>query len=136
MRAIKSKNTDAERALFAFAKSVWPYARYRKHAKIHKVTVDLWFPGKKIAVFADGDFWHGRDYEKRKEKFGAYWIAKISANIERDIRQTELLRSRGVTVVRIWRSEILRKSTTAFEPLKMLLGLTVGTSFEEGQNIA
>jgi DNA mismatch endonuclease (patch repair protein) len=63
-------------------------------------------------VFCDGDFWHGRDWEERREKLKAganaeYWVAKIGRNIERDRKQEALLRESGWVVLRFWESEIL-----------------------------
>lgn len=72
---------------------------------------DIVFKGKKVAIFCDGDFWHGRDWEKKKEKLkkgenASYWIAKIERNIERDQMQTRELEKAGWKVLRFWESEI------------------------------
>ena len=63
MRAVKPKGSKAERAL---AKAMWTKGlRYRKHVKGISGTPDFGFIGLKVAVFCDGDFWHGRGWEKR-----------------------------------------------------------------------
>jgi DNA mismatch endonuclease (patch repair protein) len=64
-----------------------------------------------VAVFCDGDFWHGRDWESRRARLergtnGKYWIAKIQRNRLRDWEQTRQLLDSGWTVVRLWESEI------------------------------
>jgi DNA mismatch endonuclease (patch repair protein) len=75
---------------------------------------DLVFPEKKIAVFCDGDFWHGRNLAARVATLarghnGRYWVAKIMANAQRDKRNSRRLRKQGWAVLRFWESDI-RKS--------------------------
>ncbi len=122
MRAIKSKGTGIELSLFATAKEFWPVCRYRKHFKIHGIRCDLWFPSRKLAVFVDGDFWHGREFETKKAKYQEYWVAKIAGNMARDIRQTALLEGKGVRVMRIWGGDIAKDTGL----LRAKLGEVVG----------
>jgi DNA mismatch endonuclease (patch repair protein) len=87
--------------------------RYRLHAAELPGRPDVVFPAQRVAVFCDGDFWHGRDLELRIAKLAAghnapYWVAKIRRNVERDRRQTEVLERAGWLVVRIWEGDILR----------------------------
>lgn len=79
---------------------------------------DLVFPRQRIAVFCDGDFWHGRNLASRVRKLSAghnaqYWSAKIQGNVERDRRITALLRRSGWTVVRFWESKLLADPAVA-----------------------
>jgi DNA mismatch endonuclease (patch repair protein) len=72
---------------------------------------DIVFPKARLAIFCDGDFWHGRDWESRQEKLRRgtnpdYWLAKIQRNIERDQQNTRRLKEMGWTVLRVWESEI------------------------------
>ncbi|MGO9085944.1 MAG: very short patch repair endonuclease [Candidatus Sulfotelmatobacter sp.] len=65
-----------------------------------------------VAIFCDGDFWHGRRWSRRREKMtrGAnadYWISKIERNIRRDREVTRMLRKLGWRVVRVWESAVL-----------------------------
>jgi DNA mismatch endonuclease (patch repair protein) len=65
-----------------------------------------------VAVFCDGDFWHGRNLAARLKKLGAghnapYWTAKIRKNAERDARHTRQLEADGWLVLRFWESDIL-----------------------------
>jgi DNA mismatch endonuclease (patch repair protein) len=85
--------------------------RYRKNVPGLLGRPDIVFPGPKIAVFCDGDFWHGRDWEARRVKLSngtnaAYWLAKIQRNIERDRQNTRRLEEMGWAVLRFWESEI------------------------------
>jgi DNA mismatch endonuclease (patch repair protein) len=66
-----------------------------------------------VAVFCDGDFWHGRELDERIHKLGRghnapYWVAKISSNVARDRRHDEALERDGWLVLRFWETEIAR----------------------------
>jgi DNA mismatch endonuclease, patch repair protein len=74
---------------------------------------DIVFVRARIAVFCDGDFWHGRDWGLRKERLGrgknaGYWVSKIERNIERDAQVRDQLERAGWQVLRFWETEILR----------------------------
>ena len=73
---------------------------------------DIVFVRQQLAVFCDGDFWHGRKWSARKAKLARgsnpeYWVAKIEANIARDRRQRSKLRRAGWRVIRLWECDIL-----------------------------
>jgi DNA mismatch endonuclease, patch repair protein len=85
--------------------------RYRKNVADLPGHPDIVFIKARVAVFVDGDFWHGREWESRREKLRAgsnpdYWIAKIQRNMERDRETTTRLESLGWTVLRFWETEI------------------------------
>lgn len=85
--------------------------RYRKNPADLPGVPDIAFPGKRVAVFVDGDFWHGKDWPLRKVRLARghnaeYWIAKIESNIARDRRQVAELRASGWAVLRVWESDI------------------------------
>src|SRR6266576_4023975 len=74
---------------------------------------DVVLPDSRVAVFCDGDFWHGRHWKSRQTKLKAgsnsgYWVAKIGYNILRDKRQKNALRRAGWLVVRFWESDVVR----------------------------
>jgi DNA mismatch endonuclease (patch repair protein) len=65
----------------------------------------------KIAVACDADFWHGRDWRRRRPRLAsgsnsAYWVAKIEANIRRDRASTRALRRLGWKTIRVWETDI------------------------------
>jgi DNA mismatch endonuclease (patch repair protein) len=80
--------------------------RYRKHVRALPGRPDLVFSGPKVAVFVDGDFWHGWKFSQWKEKLGPYWREKIEGNKRRDARNFRQLRQGGWTVIRLWEHEI------------------------------
>jgi len=74
------------------------------------VRPDFVFTAWKIAVFVDGDFWHGHPTRaKIPATRREWWLAKIEGNKKRDRKQNRLLRKNGWKVVRIWQHELERK---------------------------
>ena len=87
--------------------------RYRLYAKELPGKPDIVFRRKRLAVFVDGDFWHGRDWEARRRKLATghnadYWLAKIRYNRERDRRNTQQLEAAGWRVMRLWETDVKR----------------------------
>lgn len=111
MQAIKNKDSEIELKL---RKELWNRGlRYRKNVKSVYGHPDLAFIGKKVAVFCDSEFWHGYDWENRKNDIKTrrdFWIPKIERNIHRDKEVTEELQRQGWVVLRFWGKEI-KKNT-------------------------
>lgn len=107
MVANKSHGTKIELLL---AKVLWNAGiRYRKNDKGVYGTPDFTIRGYRIAIFCDGEFWHGRDWEVNKAKIKSnrsFWYAKIEHNIERDKQITEQLQQQGWKVFRFWETDI------------------------------
>lgn len=87
--------------------------RFRKNVRTLPGKPDIVFSGAKVAIFCDGDFWHGRNWQSLHEKLmhgtnPEYWIAKIQRNMERDLRTNELLEQQGWLVIRVWENDIKR----------------------------
>lgn len=82
--------------------------RFRLHRRIERITVDIVFPGPRVAVFVDGCFWHGcpkhATFPKTTEN---YWLPKLAENKERDARQTNRPHQAGWTVIRVWEHDCL-----------------------------
>ena len=73
---------------------------------------DLVFWKNRLAVFCDGDFWHGRNWRQRHKKLETgsnpgYWVRKIEYNRSRDRKNNRVLKTQGWKVIRIWESSIL-----------------------------
>lgn len=83
--------------------------RFRLHRRLltnSRRTVDVVFPGVRIAVLLDGCFWHGCPLHGTWPKNNAaWWRAKIEANIARDRDTDRRLQELGWTVLRIWEHE-------------------------------
>lgn len=117
-KLIKSKNTAIEMILRRKLYSLG--YRYRIHAAAIPGKPDIVFSGKKIAVFCDSAFWHGRKYlagEKFKTN-SEFWERKISQNIERDAKVNNLLTQNGWQVLRFWDHEIKKDLDGCIKQIK------------------
>lgn len=107
MSRVKSKNTSIEILL---RKALWHLGiRYRVNYKGLPGVPDIVILKYHIAIFCDGEFWHGKDWEVRKPKIKSnrhYWIPKIERNISRDEKINRILLSMGWIVIRFWGTEI------------------------------
>lgn len=118
MRGNVSRGTKPEIAL---RQAIWRRGlRYRLHRSDLAGKPDIAFVGLRIAIFCDGDFWHGRDWESRKERLkrgqnAGYWVAKIARNRERDREKERELTTAGWTVLRFWEGEINEDPEAAAE---------------------
>lgn len=84
-------------------------ARYRLHRKDLPGSPDVVLPGRRLAIFIHGCFWHGHDCKRgaREPKANAdYWQAKIGRNRARDIASREALTAAGWRVETIWECEM------------------------------
>ena len=80
--------------------------RFRKHYKGLPGNPDLVFIKAKVAVFIDGDFWHGYRFPIWKNQLSDFWKNKISTTRDRDRRNHNKIRKMGWSVIRIWEHEI------------------------------
>jgi DNA mismatch endonuclease (patch repair protein) len=107
MRRIRSKDTRPEKAL---RKLLWNAGiRYRKNVGKLPGTPDLVILKHRIAIFIDGEFWHGYNWSEKKPKIKSnqeYWIPKIERNIVRDRESAQKLEYLGYKVIRFWQHEI------------------------------
>lgn len=107
-----NKGTGTKIELF-FAKLLWNAGvRYRKNDKTVFGKPDFVISGKRIAIFCDGEFWHGKDWDIRKNDHKSnceFWHSKIERNIERDREVNKVLESQGWKVFRFWETEILKE---------------------------
>lgn len=108
MAKIRVKNTDIEKILGDAVKQFWGTERYKKNVKNLPGKPDIVFPKSKLVIFADGDFWHGKDFKKWKSKIPIFWRKKIAGNIQRDRLQVKALKKAGYRVLRFYGSKIKR----------------------------
>lgn len=104
MSKIRSKDTKVEMLV---RKELFKEGlRFRKHVKNLPGNPDLVFPSSKLIIFIDGDFWHGKNFNKWKHKLSPTWHQKIYQNKLRDRRNSRRLKKLGWTVIRIWESDV------------------------------
>ena len=113
MQHIKSNDTKIEVLL---RKALWEKGyRYRKNYKALPGKPDIVLTKYKIAIFCDGEFFHGKDREVLKPRLekssnSEFWIKKITRNLERDDEINKKLLFMGWIVIRFWGNEI-KKNT-------------------------
>jgi DNA mismatch endonuclease, patch repair protein len=103
MAGIKGMNSLPEllvrKALFAMG------YRFRLHRRDLPGTPDIALPGRKLAIFVHGCFWHahsGCKYAKTPSSRKQFWTAKLEANVDRDRRNVEMLSTLGWRVLSVW----------------------------------
>ena len=103
MRQIKSMDSQIELIL---RKTLWHRGiRYRKNVKTIFGHPDIAFKGSKLPVFVDSEFWHGFDWDNRKNDIKTnvdFWLQKIERNIRMDSEVNKQLCDTGWTVLRFW----------------------------------
>ena len=107
MSRIRGKDTSIEIKL---RKALYERGcRYRCNSKYIFGHPDISFKSVKVVVFADSEFWHGKDFEENIGKIKSntsYWIPKIRRNIQRDNEVNERLTKEGYLIYRFWGNEI------------------------------
>jgi DNA mismatch endonuclease Vsr len=135
MQAVKSHGSKIELAL---SKELWKHGyRYRKNDKTVYGKPDLTFKKYKIAVFVDSEFWHGKDWEKRKQDHKSnqeFWHTKIERNIRRDKEVNEHLTQNGWKVLRFWGEDIMKKLLLCIAKVEQ--EITARKNEIKGENIA
>ena len=122
MSNVKLKNGKAEVLL---AKKLWQLGyRYRKNYKKLPGSPDIALLHYRIAIFVDGEFWHGKDWSIRKEKLRhnkEYWFEKIEENMARDIRVSNKLKEMEWIVLRFWEKDVLTNTDLIIDQIKSFI---------------
>lgn len=121
MRNVRSQDTSAEIVL---RKTLWHRGyRYRKNVSNLPGKPDITMSRYRLAIFVDGEFWHGKsydggDYASRKyhslkeqlnhSNNSDFWKRKIERNMQRDLEVEAELNGLGWTVIRFWSRDVLR----------------------------
>ncbi|OHB29898.1 MAG: very short patch repair endonuclease [Phenylobacterium sp. RIFCSPHIGHO2_01_FULL_69_31] len=112
MRRVKGRNTAPEMAVRRALTKLG--ARYRLHRKDLPGNPDIVLPGRRLAIFVHGCFWHGHDCARGSrvpKRNREYWVAKVGRNVARDERGREALAALGWRVETIWECELKDAAT-------------------------
>lgn len=121
MSRIRGRDTKPELALAAaMAERGW---EWESHCRDLPGRPDFVLRDARIAVFVDGDFWHGWRFPQWRDKLSEKWEAKIEANRQRDRRNHRRLRRLGWTVIRLWEHQIERDIEGCATRIAIALGL-------------
>ena len=99
--------------------------RFRKHLKELPGKPDIVFTKARVAVFIDGDFWHGYKFPTWEHKISDFWKTKISKNRERDAENHRRLREMGWTVIRLWQHDLERAFEESIERIVSALRVEI-----------
>lgn len=106
MSRIRGKNTKIDLSMENILSELG--FAYQMYPKIFG-NPDFIIKRKKIAIFCDGDFWHGYKYEEKKKPAKKFWRNKIEGNMKRDRRVAGKLRREGWSVLRFWEHDIEKR---------------------------
>lgn len=125
MGKVRLKNGKAETIL---AKMIWHKGyRYRRNYKKLSGSPDIAILRYHIAVFVDGEFWHGENWEERKAKLKhnrEYWIEKIEENMARDRRVDAQLKELGWIPIHFWEKQVLKNTDECLNAILELISAT------------
>lgn len=134
MQHIRSKDTEIELIL---RKALWREGiRYRKNYDKLPGKPDIAITKYKIAIFCDGEFFHGKDWNQLQEKLknsnnSEYWIKKIQRNINRDYEVDQAIRAKGWLVLRFWGKDIKQDVRMCVKTTKEAIQYVVFCSDDE-----
>lgn len=124
MQAVKNKDSKIEILL---RKALWRKGyRYRKNCQNIEGKPDIVLPKYKIAIFCDSEFWHGYNWEVRKNDIKSnqeFWIKKIEGNIKRDIDVNRILKQQGWKVIRFWGKDIQKNLEFCVNKIEKEIGV-------------
>lgn len=104
MQRVKVKGGSLEKSIQRELRKIG--LRFLRNYKKLNGSPDIVFPRQKVAIFIDGDFWHGWRLPVWEHKLSPFWRSKLHANRRRDQRNFRRLRAAGWIVIRLWEHEI------------------------------
>ena len=128
MRRIKSKDTSIELLL---RKRLWQEGiRYRKNYSCLPGKPDIAITKYKIAIFCDGEFFHGKDWNTLKQRLSKgqnskYWVDKIERNITRDRINDKMLLYYDWVVLHFWENDIKNDLENCIETIKEVVYMRI-----------
>ena len=123
MSRIRSKDTGPERIMRS-ALSAKKIKGYRLNWKKAPGRPDIAWPGRKVAVFVHGCFWHACPYCKRyaPKSNRTWWKNKLAANQARDLRKLKELRAEGWRVLAVWECRLKKNAAREAARVARILG--------------
>lgn len=115
MSRVSQKNTPLEKIIQHELRK--RKIKFSQHTKTLPGSPDIVFQNEKIAIFVDGDFWHGWRFPAWEHKLTTFWRKKISANRKRDRRNFRKLRSLGWRVIRIWQHQLIKDKEQSIQQI-------------------
>lgn len=121
MQHIRSKDTKIELIL---RKALWHAGiHYRKNYSLLPGKPDIAITKYRIAIFCDGEFFHGKDWNQLQLKLknsnhSEYWIKKIRKNIDRDVEVDKTIRADDWIVLRFWGNDIKNNTEACVQAVK------------------
>lgn len=132
MSGIQGKNTKPEltirRMLFASG------YRFRLHCRDLPGSPDVVMPGRKVAIFVHGCFWHmhqGCRFAKMPATRLEFWKVKLETNVERDVRAVENLRALGWRILCVW--ECATRDVQAAASLQAVMSAWIESDAQVGE---
>lgn len=119
MSRIKGRDTGPEKVIAEELCSLG--FDWECHSKDIPGRPDFVFREHRVAVFVDGDFWHGWRFPAWRHKLSEVWEAKLAANRMRDQRNRRLLRRSGWKVIGIWEHQIERNLPLCIDRIRYAL---------------
>jgi DNA mismatch endonuclease (patch repair protein) len=120
MSRVKQKDTDIEVTIRSGLHRLG--YRFRKNVKTLPGQPDVVFSKERVAVFIDGDFWHGYRFPEWEHKVSDFWKNKINKNRARDRKNFRKLRRMGWVVIRIWQHEIRKMPAECIQRIITAVG--------------
>ncbi|MCX5705995.1 MAG: very short patch repair endonuclease [Candidatus Omnitrophica bacterium] len=127
MRKIRSDKTSPEIILQKLLRSKG--IKFRRNFRALPGKPDIAILSKKVAIFVDGEFWHGYRWQEKKSKIRAnreYWVPKIEKNILRDKQNNKKLKNEGWKVLRFWQQQIIKDPLKCLEKIRKTSNVSLG----------
>jgi DNA mismatch endonuclease (patch repair protein) len=131
MAQIRGRNTGPE-LLLASALTAQGL-KWESHARDLPGRPDFVFRLAKLAIFVDGDFWHGWRFDEWRHKLSEKWETKIEGNRRRDSRNRRMLRRQGWKIIRLWEHQIERNPKASLRKITKSIDAQIANSIDQAE---
>jgi DNA mismatch endonuclease, patch repair protein len=123
MSRIRGRDTKPEKAVEKMLRDIG--VDFEIHCRDLPGRPDFVLRNCRIAIFVDGDFWHGWRFPAWRLKLSEKWERKIESNRLRDARNHRRLRRQGWKVIRIWEHQVEKYPKICATRIKSFLMLAL-----------